>query len=64
LYQRFDLIEITINQIHNDIRESYQLFNLKCNKLRKRFNLSLKIHKYVDIIHSMLGINSRSHLLY
>jgi FkbM family methyltransferase len=64
LYQRFDLIEITIEQIHDDIRESYQLFNLKCGKLRKRFNLSLKIHKYTDIIHSMLGINSRSHLLY
>ena len=64
LYQRFDLIEITINQIHHDIRENYQLFYLKSHKLRKRFNLSLKIHKYIDIIHSMLGINSRSHLLY
>ena len=64
IYQRFDLINITLSKLPEQFKKDFYKFEKKIKKLNKRFRLIHNLSRYLNVFYYIFNINSRSHLIY
>ena len=63
IYKRFDLIEVVLGLLPNDIKNHFKGFELSFSKVQRRETTVRRIHSFLNRCFSFLGESWRLHVI-